>query len=131
MLLERLAALDYRAGAPDAARQRYEVAVNTFDQPPAASSPERAITFANYGALSLINGEQQRADDLLHKALAQATDPALRSLILNNLGATAETSGNPDEAASYYHQALARIKSRSERAVVRANLARLPSVQRP
>lgn len=85
-LLEKLAALDYQAGAPDAARERYEVAVNNFDQPPSASSAERAATLANYGALALLNGDQQRAADLLRKALPLATDPALRSQISTNLG---------------------------------------------
>jgi hypothetical protein len=85
-LLERLAALDYQAGAPDAARERYEVAVNNFDQPPAASAVERATTLANYGALALLNGDQSRAQDLLNKALPLATDPMLRSQIVYNLG---------------------------------------------
>lgn len=89
-LLERLAALDYQAGAPDAARERYEVAVNNFDQPPAASSNERATTLANYGALCLLAGDRQRGDDLLQKALANATDATLRSQILHNLGVAAQ-----------------------------------------
>jgi hypothetical protein len=84
-LLEKLAALDYQAGAPDAARERYEVAVNNFDQPPSASPAERAATLANYGALALLNGDQRRAEDLLQKALPLASDPALRSQISANL----------------------------------------------
>jgi tetratricopeptide (TPR) repeat protein len=89
-MLERLAALDFQAGAPDAARERYEVAVNIFDQPPAASSNEKATTLASYGALCLLSGDPQRADDLLQKALANATDATLRSQILHNLGAAAQ-----------------------------------------
>ena len=85
-LLERLAALDYQAGAPDAARERYEVAVNNFDRPPAAGPAERAETLANYGALALLNGDDRRAHDLLKKALPLATDPTLRSQIIYNLG---------------------------------------------
>ena len=85
-LLERLAALDYQAGAPDAAREHYQAAVNNFDQPPAASAAERAATLANYGALALLNGDQPRAKDLLKKALPLATDPTLRSQIVYNLG---------------------------------------------
>ena len=85
-LLERLAALDYQAGAPDAAREHYEVAVNNFDQPPAASSNEKASTLASYGALSLLAGDAQRANELLQKALTNAPDAALRSQILHNIG---------------------------------------------
>jgi len=86
-LLERLAALDYQAGAIDAARERYEVVVNNFDQPPAAPASEQAMTLASYGTLCLLAGDAQRADDLLRKALVKAADPALRSQILNNLAA--------------------------------------------
>jgi hypothetical protein len=89
-LLERLAALDYQTGAPDAAREHYEVAVNNFDQPPAASSNEKATTLASYGALSLLAGDRQRADELLQKALANAPDATLRSQILHNIGVAAQ-----------------------------------------
>ena len=89
-MLERLAALDFQAGAPDAARERYEVAVNIFDQPPAAGSNEKATTLASYGALCLLAGDRQRGVDLLQKALANATDATLRSQILHNLGAAAQ-----------------------------------------
>jgi hypothetical protein len=88
-LLERLAALDYQAGAPDAAREHYEVAVNIFDQPPAATANEKAMTLASYGALSLLAGDRERGNELLQKALAHATDATLRSQILHNL-ATAQ-----------------------------------------
>jgi hypothetical protein len=89
-LLERLAALDYQAGAADAAREHYEVAINNFDQPPAASSNEKARTLASYGALSLLAGDRQRADELLHKALTNSPDATLRSQILHNLGVAAQ-----------------------------------------
>jgi Tfp pilus assembly protein PilF len=124
-LLERLAALDYRAGAPDAARERYEVAVNNFDQPPAAGSREQAATLANYGALLLVNGDRDRAGELLQKALAQAPAPALRSQILNNLGAVAELGGDQAKAADYYNQALAQNTSKADRTVESTNLARV------
>jgi hypothetical protein len=83
--LEKLAALDYQAGAADLAREHYQVAVNNFDQAPAASPAERAATLANYGTLSLLNGDPGRARELLLKALPLAADPALRSQIVNNL----------------------------------------------
>ena len=128
-LLERLAALDYRAGAPDAAREHYEVAVNNFDQPPAASASEEATNFASYGALLLLSGDRAPAGEILQKALAKATDPALRSQILNNLGAVAELGGDRAKAAAYYNQALTPSTSKSARSVVEANLARVAKPQ--
>jgi tetratricopeptide (TPR) repeat protein len=126
-LLERLAALDYQAGAVDAAREHYELAVNRLDQPPMAGSTERVMTLASYGALSLERRDRERADDLLRKALAQAVDPALRSEIFNNLGALAELRGDAVKAVSFYNQALEQQPSQPDRAIVQANLARINS----
>jgi Tfp pilus assembly protein PilF len=128
-LLERLAALDYQAGAPDAAREHYEVAVNNFDQPPAASSSEEALNLASYGALLLLKDDAQRAGEILQKALGKVDDPALRSQILNNLGASAELLGDRAKAANYYNQALTLDTSKSARDVVKANLARLKNTK--
>lgn len=122
-LLERLAAIEYESGAPDAARERYEVAVNNFDQPPAAGPTERAATLASYGALALMHGDAQRAGDLLQKALPLASDPALRAEILNNLGAIAARSLDQSKAADYYRQALAQKSSTADRAIIERNLA--------
>jgi len=124
-LLVRLATLDYQAGAPDAARDRYEVAINNLDQPPPASPTEQATTLAGYGALLLLNGDRERAGEMLQKALAKAVDPELRSQILNNLGAVQELRGDRDGAAGLYHQALAQAKSKADRTIQEANLARV------
>jgi len=130
-LLERLAAIEYQTGAPNAARERYEVAVDNFAQPPAASSTEQASTLASYGALCLLSGDLDRTTDLLGKALAQSPAAALKAEILNNLGAVAEVRADPGNAASYYKQALAETTSKSERAVIDANLARVNSSKLP
>jgi tetratricopeptide (TPR) repeat protein len=130
-LLERLAAIEYQTGARDVARERYEVAVNNFAQPPAASSMERASTLASYGALCLLSGDLDRTNDLLQKALAQSPAPALKAGILNNLGAVAEARADLGKAAGYYQQALVQIPSKSERAVIEANLARVNSSKLP
>jgi tetratricopeptide (TPR) repeat protein len=133
-LLERLAALDYQAGAADAAREHYEVAVNNFDQPPPASPTERAATLASFGALSVSSGDPQRTEEVLQKALAQTTDLGLRAQIFNNLGAVAELRGDPTKAAEYYNQALSprtRKITKRQRAIVQANLARVKSTKRP
>jgi tetratricopeptide (TPR) repeat protein len=124
-LLERLAALDYQAGAADAARERYEVAVNNFDQTPAAAAAERVTTLANYGALAVMHGDAQLARDLLQTALPLASDPALRSEILSNLGALAAMRLDDATAAEYYRQALAQKSSGTDRALIEANLASL------
>lgn len=129
-LLERLAALDYLAGAPDAAREHYEVAVNNFDQPPAASPGERASTLASYSALLLMSGEAARAGDLLQKSLPLATDPALRGEILGNLGAVAEIRLDPVKASGYYRQALATAAD-SDRPTIQSAVARLNKYQHP
>jgi len=84
-LLEKLAALDYQAGATDVARQHYQLAVDNLDQAPAASPAERAATLANYGTVSMLSGDPARARELLQKALPLAADPTLRSQIVNNL----------------------------------------------
>ena len=124
-LLERLAALDYQAGAADAAREHYEVAVNNFDQPPSASPAERASTLASYSALLLLNGDAPRAADLLEKALAQAAVPALRAEILGNLGAAAQIRGDQTKAADYYRQAAAQSPAPADRAAIQANLSQI------
>jgi hypothetical protein len=130
-LLERLAAIEYQSGAPSAARERYEVAVNNFAQPPAASSTEQASTLGSYGALCLLSGDLDQAEDLFRKALAQSPVPALKAQILNNLGAVAEARADPGNAAGYYKQALAQTPSKSERAVIEANLVRVNSSKLP
>ena len=90
-LLERLAALDYQAGEADTARERYEVAVNDFDQPPAAGPAERASTLASYGTLCLLHGDTQLARNLLGQALAQQPTAADRAVIEANLASLART----------------------------------------
>jgi hypothetical protein len=130
-LLERLAAIEYESGAPDAARERYEVAVNNFDQIPAAGPTERAATLASYGALALTRGDAQLAGNLLQKALPLASDPALRAEILNNLGTIAAGSLDQSKAADYYHKALAQRSSAADRAIIEANLGRLNRIQNP
>jgi hypothetical protein len=84
-LLERLAALDYQAGAADAAREHYKVAVSNFDQTPVASPAERAATLGSYGTLSLMHGDAELAGELLGKALVEQPSVADRAVIEANL----------------------------------------------
>ena len=90
-LLELLAALDYQAGAPDAAREHYKVAVNNFDHAPVAGAAERASTLASYGTLCLLHGDTQLGGDLLRQALAQQPTAEDRAVIEANLASLTRT----------------------------------------
>jgi hypothetical protein len=121
MLLERLAALDYQAGATDAAREQYEAAANNFYAPPAASPAEQASTLNSLGALYLLRGDSQSAVKPLNQAASQtAIDPDLRAQILNNLGVLSEMNGDLTTARDDYSRAHAQ-----------ANLTRLQNLKRP
>jgi Flp pilus assembly protein TadD len=120
-LLERLAALDYQAGATDAAREHYEAAVNNFYAPPAAGPAEQAATLNSLGALYLLRGDPASAVKPLNQAAAQTSiDPDLHAQILNNLGVLYEMKGDLAKARDYYNRAHAQ-----------ANLARFGDLKRP
>lgn len=120
-LLERLAALDYQAGAADAAREHYEAAANNFYAPPAARPSERAVTLNSLGALYLLRGDPRSAEKPLNQAASEtAIDPDLRAQILNNLGVLSEMQGDLAKARDYYGRAHAQ-----------ANLTRLANLKRP
>jgi hypothetical protein len=120
-LLERLAALDYQAGATDAAREHYEAAANNFYDPPAASPSEQAVTLNSLGALYLLRGDPRSAEKPLNQAVSQtAIDPGLHAQILNNLGVLSEMNGDLAKARDYYSRAQAQ-----------ANLTRLANLKRP
>jgi hypothetical protein len=120
-LLERLAALDYQAGATDAAREHYEAAANNFYAPPAASPSEQAATLNSLGALYLLRGDPQSAQKPLNQAASQtAIDPDLRAQILNNLGVLSEMKGDLTTARDDYSRAHAQ-----------ANLTRIANLKHP
>jgi hypothetical protein len=105
-LLERLASLDYQAGAIDAAREHFEAAANNFYAPPAANPSEQAATLNNLGALYLLRGDPQSAEKPLNQASSQtAIDADLRGQILNNLGVLAEMRGDLAKARDDYSRA--------------------------
>lgn len=120
-LLERLAALDYQAGATDAAREHYEAAANNFYAPPAASPSEQAATLNSLGALYLLRGDPASAEKPLNQAASQtAIDPVLRAQILNNLGVLSEMKGD-----------LATARDDYSRAHAQANLTRIANLKHP
>jgi Flp pilus assembly protein TadD len=121
MLLERLAALDYQAGATDAAREHYEAAANNFYAPPAASPSEQAATLNSLGALYLLRGDPASAEKPLNQAASEtAIDPDLRAKIVNNLGVLSEMKGD-----------LATARDDYSRARAQANLTRLRNLKHP
>ncbi len=120
-LLERLAALDYQAGAIDAAREHFEAAANNFYAPPAASPSEQAATLNSLGALYLLRGDPRSAEKPLNQAASMtAIDPDLRAQILNNQGVLAELNGD-----------LAKARDNYTRAHSQANLTRLRNLKHP
>ncbi len=132
MLLERLAALDYQAGATDAAREHYEAAANNFFATPAASAAEQATTLNSLGALYLLHGDSASAVKPLTQAAAvTAITPDLRVQILNNLGVLDELRGDLAKARDDYNRAYSEPASASQRAAAQANLTRLANVKRP
>ncbi len=120
-LLERLAALDYQAGATDVAREHYESAANNFYAPPRASASEQAATLNSLGALYLLRGDSASAAKPLNQAASQTgIDPDLHAQILNNLGVMSEINGDLAKARDNYSRANAQV-----------NLTRLANLKRP
>jgi len=131
-LLERLAALDYQAGATDAAREHYEAAANNFFASPAASPTEQAATLNSLAALYMLRGDPASAVKPLNQAASQtAIDADLRVQILNNLGALAEMQGDLAKARDDYGQALAEKGSVAHHAFAQQNLARIANLKQP
>ncbi len=120
-LLERLAALDYQAGATDVAREHYEAAANDFYAPPRASASEQATTLNSLGALYLLRGDSASAAKPLNQAASlTGIDPDLHAQILNNLGVMSEMNGD-----------LAKARDNYSRAHAQANLTRLANLKHP
>jgi tetratricopeptide (TPR) repeat protein len=127
-LLERLAALDYQAGATDAAREHYEAAANNFYAPPAASASEQAVTLNSLGALYLLRGDPQSAAKPLNQAASQSDiDPDLHAQILNNLGVMLEMKGDLAAARDDYSRSHAEHLGN----ISQANLTRLTNLKHP
>jgi tetratricopeptide (TPR) repeat protein len=132
MLLERLAALDYQAGAMDAAREHYEAAANNFFETPAASPVEQATTLNSLGALYLLRGDTASAVKPLNQAAALTAIPAdLRAQVLNNLGVLDEMRGDLPKARDDYNRASSEPTSARERSIAQANLTRTANLKRP
>ena len=110
-ILERLAALDFQAGALDAAREHYESAANNFFATPPRVPPSKPVRSTVLGALYLMRGDTASAVKPLNQAAAiTAIDPDLRAQILNNLGVLDEMRGDLSQARDQYRALNKRLR---------------------
>jgi Flp pilus assembly protein TadD len=120
-MLELFAALDYQAGAIDAALEHLRAATE--------SAAAQAGTLNSLGALYSVRGDYANAEAAILEAAAKAqTDPLLRVQIRNNLGVLAELRGNARQAEAYYKDAL-ESSSSLDRLAIQANLARVQKLK--
>jgi tetratricopeptide (TPR) repeat protein len=131
--LERLAQLEYQAGALEAAERHYQSAVDSLNAEPQASVEEQAVALNNLAVLHLLRGDYGGAEAPLHQAASKSlkTDSTY-GRTLNNAGVLAELRGDRQKAETLYASALrafAAIQDSSpqERSAVETNLARLRS----
>ncbi|MBZ5607829.1 MAG: tetratricopeptide repeat protein [Acidobacteriia bacterium] len=129
-IVERLAALDYRAGDTAAAEEHYRSAIASFGAPPAADASEQAATLNNLAVLYLLSGDTTQAEARFSEAREQTAAGAADGQNLNNLGVLAELRGDARKAETLYSDALRAFQnapgtSARDRQVVEANLARL------
>lgn len=129
--LERLAALEYRAGSLQAAEMRYRSAVESLNQEPAASLREQAVVLNNLAVIRLLNGNYDGAEAPLSQAVSKsAKTDIVYGRSVNNLAVLAELRGDRRKAEELYadaQRALAGVadSAAQERRVVETNLARI------
>jgi Flp pilus assembly protein TadD len=129
-VLERLGALEYRAGSLQAAEMHYRLAVESLSKQHAASVRE-ATALNNLAVLRLLNGNYDGAEAPLSQAVAESpkTD-IVYGRSVNNLAVLAELRGDRRKAEALYadaQRALAAVADSpaQERRVVESNLARI------
>jgi tetratricopeptide (TPR) repeat protein len=128
---ERLAALEYQAGALDAAEKLYQSVVNSLNSEPATSAGEQATALNDLAVLYLLRGDYAGAEPLLNQAFSRL--PAAGSAYAraaNNLGVLAELRGDTRTALQFYDDAAREFatapdSTEKERQAADANLARL------
>lgn len=127
--LERLAALEYQAGATEAAEKHYQSAVASLG----AGEPSLALN--NLAVLRMLRGVQTSAEELLGRAVSTSvkTD-VLYGRSLNNLGVLAELRGDWPKAQALFAEALRALEgipdsAAEERRAVETNLGRIRGLQ--
>jgi tetratricopeptide (TPR) repeat protein len=133
--LQRLAALEYQAGALQAAESHYRSAVESLNAQPPASSLERSAAWNSLAVLHMLRGDYDGAE----AALAQAVSASPKTDIAygrsaNNLGVLAELRGDRRKAEAHYADALhafggAADSPAHERRVVETNLTRIKGLR--
>ncbi len=131
--LERLAKLEYQAGALEAAEQHYQSAVDSLNSEPPASIQEQSAAFNNLAVLHLLRGDYDGAQAPLSEAVSKSLKTeSMYGRSLNNLGVLAELRGDRRKAEELYADALRAFAgiqdtNSQERGAVETNLARLRS----
>jgi hypothetical protein len=130
--LERLAALEYRAGSLQAAERHYQSAADTES---AASFDERSVALNNLAVLHMLRGDYDGADAPLSQAVSTSPKPGIAyGRSVNNLGVLAELRGDRRKAEALYADALRAFAAvadspAQERQVVETNLARIKGLR--
>ncbi|MBI1787471.1 MAG: tetratricopeptide repeat protein [Acidobacteria bacterium] len=130
-VLERLAALEYRAGSLQAAETRYRSAVDSLNAKPQASAGNQSVALNNLAVLHMLRGDYDGAEAPLTQAASRSPRTGIdygRSV--NNLGVLAELRGDWRKAEALYADALRAFADAHarERRAVETNLARLRGV---
>ena len=98
-------------GKFDAAESHFRSAWQLSTAADGASSAPAVNALSNVGNVFLARGEMERADTVLHQAIALAVqggsrNEALRATLLTDLGSLASARGLPAEMLRYHQQAL-------------------------
>jgi Flp pilus assembly protein TadD len=125
--LQKLAALEYQAGSPDAAEKHYEAAKGLLEGAPAS---EQSQVLNNLAVLHMLRGDPAGAEAPLAQARAIGKNDLPYARTMNNLGVLAELRGDHTKALSLYADALAALAAiadapASDRQAVEANLTRV------
>jgi tetratricopeptide (TPR) repeat protein len=131
--LERLAGLEYHAGAYEAAEKHYQMAADSLNASPATSDRGQAAIFNNLAVLHLLRGDYDGAEMPLNRAVSKSSKAgSMYGQSVNNLAVLAELRGDRRKAEALYSDALRAFagvgeSSGQERRAVETNLARLKS----
>jgi hypothetical protein len=129
--VERLGAIQFRAGMAVEAESQFRWVVENLNAPPAAAAEEQAEAWNSLAVLHLLKGERKDAQRLLdHVHLAAGVAGVGYARCANNLGVLAEMAGDRRKAERFYGDALRAFGGAPEtpaqdRRAIRMNLARV------
>jgi tetratricopeptide (TPR) repeat protein len=126
--LERVAQLDFQAGAIDEAEARYRAALDLLNTGRKISSGVKISIQNDLASVAILRGDYDLAGKLLDQENT-SSDQKSEASRLNNLGVLAELHGNKQQAESLYAQALQSLgqvqDALQEQKLVEANLTRI------